>query len=226
MERYNIFYMVHKGLRALLYNTIMKLQQTDFTNEEETEAITAQVQVILDLFDKHAHSEDHFILSAIDAYEPSVVAIFAQEHVKDEQLTRGLADMLKAVSLAASPDAKKQMGRALQKAVTDFTDFNLVHMAKEEDVLNKILWRYYTDEELEQITQQIIAQIEPDKMKLYSKWMMHGLTNAEIINWLKQIKNTAPSFVFESMMQLAADELPEQRLQKIQAEICEGAMLV
>ena len=36
MNRYNIFYQVHKGLRELLYNTASRLQQTDFTNAEET----------------------------------------------------------------------------------------------------------------------------------------------------------------------------------------------
>ena len=37
MKRYNIFNQVHKGLRALLYETIIKLQQTDFTDTEDAD---------------------------------------------------------------------------------------------------------------------------------------------------------------------------------------------
>ena len=35
--RVNIFNQIHKGLRALLYDTSILLQQTDFSNEEEME---------------------------------------------------------------------------------------------------------------------------------------------------------------------------------------------
>ena len=63
MKRYNIFNQVHKGLRALLHETILKLQQTDFTDAEDAEEAVEQVQTVLALFDEHAHTEDSFILS-------------------------------------------------------------------------------------------------------------------------------------------------------------------
>ena len=47
--------------------------------------------------------------------------------------------------------------------------FNIEHMAKEEYVLNPILWRYYTDAELMAIKQQIIANIPQNYMTQYSK---------------------------------------------------------
>jgi hypothetical protein len=70
MKRYNIFNQIHKGLRALLYETIIKLQQTDFTDAEDADEAVQQVKIILDLFDEHAHTEDNFILPAIVEYEP------------------------------------------------------------------------------------------------------------------------------------------------------------
>ena len=225
MQRYNIFYQVHKGLRALLYHTILKLQQTDFTNEKEAAAVTAQITTVLDLFDAHAHTEDHFILPEITAYEPSVVALFEHEHVQDLKLSSGLADMLKAFSLCVSDESKKQIGRQLEQSFAAFVNFNLAHMAKEEDVLNKILWRYYTDEQLHEITMKILAHVDPQLMPLYNKWMMQGLTNSEIKQWLVQVKNNAPDFIFRGMMELAAAELPADRLAIIQAGLAEGAML-
>jgi hypothetical protein len=98
-------------------------------------------------------------------------------------------------------------------------------MKKEEDVLNKLLWRYYTDEVLHGITMNIVANVSADKMPFYNKWMMRGLSNTEIINWLKQIKNNAPEFVFNSYVDLAINELAENRWQKIQEQLTEGAML-
>ena len=54
MQRYNIFNQVHKGLRELLYQTASRLQQTDFSTHQEREAILEQVNIVVDLFDKHA----------------------------------------------------------------------------------------------------------------------------------------------------------------------------
>ena len=225
MKRYNIFNQIHKGLRALLYETIIKLQQTDFTDAEDADEAVQQVKIILDLFDEHAHTEDTFILPAIVEYEPSVVDVFAQEHVKDLALSNKLNGLLQAFSLTISPDAKREIGTAISNAVFEFMLFNLEHMKKEEDVLNKLLWRYYTDEVLHGITMNIIANVPADKMPLYNKWMMRGLSNTEIINWLKQVKNNAPEFVFNSHVDLAVNELSEYRWQKVQEQLTEGAML-
>lgn len=225
MKRYNIFNQVHKGLRALLYETIIKLQQTDFTDVEDADEAVQQVKIILELFDEHAHTEDTFILPAIAEYEPSVVDVFAQEHVKDLALSNKLNGLLQAFSLTISPDAKREMGAAISNAVFEFMLFNLEHMKKEEDVLNKLLWRYYTDEVLHGITMNIIANVPADKMPLFNKWMMRGLSNTEIIGWLKQVKNNAPEFVFNSYVDLAINELAECRWQKVQEQLTEGAML-
>lgn len=225
MTRYNIFNQVHKGLRALLYETSLQLQQTDFTNADEAEAATQKVELVLHLFDAHAHTEDTFILPELQQYEPSVVDVFEKEHQKDLMLCNQLSEWLKAFNYCIAPGAKKEIGTSLTIVFTDFMIFNLEHMKKEEDILNRLLWNYYSDSQLKSITQAILAQIPADKLAQYSKWMMRGLANDEIIGWLKEVKNNAPDFVFQSLMVLAASELAELRWQQIQEQLTEGAML-
>jgi hypothetical protein len=225
MKRYNIFGQVHKGLRALLYETIIKLQQTDFAEAEDADEAIQQVQMVIALFDEHAHTEDNFILPALAAFEPSVTDLFAQEHVIDLNLGKKLNGLLQAFSLSVSPDAKHELGAAISHSIFEFALFNLAHMKKEEEVLNKLLWRYFDDAHLHGITANILAHVPADKMPLYNKWMMRGLSNTEIIHWLKEVKNNAPDFVFQSFLGLAMAELTDSRWQKIQEQLTEGAML-
>jgi Hemerythrin HHE cation binding domain len=225
MNRYNIFYLVHKGLRALLYETALLIQQTDFSNAEETEISLTQLETVLELFDKHAHTEDILIFSAIEQYEPSVVDAFEQEHEKDHALGERLKEFSAAFVNAGTEDGKIILGKKINQAFIDFMVFNLEHMAKEEDIINSALWRYYTDAELHGITQKIVAAIPPPAMAQYSKWMMRGLSNSEITGWLKQVKNTAPDFVFQSLIKTAEDELTIHRLQLVQEALTEGAMI-
>jgi len=225
MTRYNIFYQVHKGLRELLYNTASLLQQTDFNNENESAAVLSQVDTVLDLFDKHADTEDHFILPAIEKHAPSVATMFEEDHVLDHELSGKLRSLLSIFRHTHNESEKEIAGGAVRLAFTEFLTFNLQHMGKEESRLNALLWEYYTDGALHAITQQILAHQQPEAMAEFSRWMMRGLSNNEIKKWLQEVKNNAPGFVFGNLLLLAEQELPAYRWESIQACITEGAQL-
>ncbi|MEO5683996.1 MAG: hypothetical protein ABIQ88_15245 [Chitinophagaceae bacterium] len=225
MQRYNIFYMIHKGLRQMMYQTAGLVLQTDFTNPEEATDLLPRIAEVLDLFDEHAHAEDSFILPAIEKFEPFSANLFAEEHVQDHALGNRMRALLNMYHHAISSEEKTEMGSAIRLSFTEFLVFNLQHMAKEELLLNNLLWKHYSDQELHCITQQIIAQLPIDAAHKYNTWMMRALSNNEIIQWLKGIKNEAPEFVFSNMLQLAQYELPDHRLHLVQENITEGALL-
>lgn len=215
MERYNSFNVIHKGLRAALYHTALQLQQTDFTEDEQTEEAVNKVKEIVLLFEGHAHKEDTFVLPAINEYEPSVVAAFEGEHVEDEKLGQELNASVEKVLSSSSAVEKIISGRELSEAFVRFMVFNLTHMAKEEDIINKILWRYYSDDEIKQLDGKIVASVEPWMLNLYSTWMLRGISNNEAINWLKGIRQKSPEVVYKTLVQKAEQELPKKRFEKI-----------
>ncbi len=226
MKRYNIFYQVHKGLRELLYQTASRLQQTDFIQQEEADEILAQINEVLDLFDKHAHTEDNFVLSAIEEKEPAVANMFEAEHVMDHALANRLRSLVNMFHHTVSTDERNELASAIRFSYIEFMVFNLNHMGKEESELNLLLWKHFSDETLHGITQQILSHLSPDAMLRFSRWMLRGLSNTEIIAWLKQVKNSAPDAAFNGMLQMAEKELPVQRWSLVQEGITEGAMLV
>lgn len=224
MQRYNIFYQIHKGLREMLYNSASLLQQTDFGQAVQRDATTRQLTEVLDLFDKHAATEDHWILPAIAQYEPAVTNLFAEEHIKDHELGEKLRSIIKGLQEAGSIKDHETWGAVLRPVFIEFMIFNLEHMAKEEDVLNRLLWRYFSDEELQGITQKILGYLPPETLQQYSAWMIRGLSNNEIIGWLKDVKATAPDFVYEGLKMIAEKELSQQRWNFIRQSIGERAL--
>ena len=225
MPRYNIFYMIHKGLRQLLYQTAGIMLQTDFSNVSDTNKLLPQVSEVLDLFDEHAHTEDTFILPAIETFEPFAATLFEEEHVQDHSLSNRMRALLNMFHHAVSSEEKNETGSAIRLAFSEFLVFNIQHMAKEEFLLNKLLWENYTDEQLQSITQQIIAGLPQDMAHKYNTWMMRALSNSEIINWLKNIKHQAPDFVFDNMLGLAKSQLTPRRWQIVEEQITEEALL-
>jgi hemerythrin-like domain-containing protein len=209
----------------MLCETTVQLQQTDFTDAEQAMDAEEAVKTVITLFESHAHKEDSFVFPAIAAYDPSVVDAFEQEHAEDRALGQSLQAWLTALHYAVAPSAKKTIGEDLTKAFIQFAIFNLRHMAKEEQVISPLLWRYYTDAELHGITLQIMKTIQPREMQLFSKWMMKGVNNAEALYWLQGVKNTAPQPAFEALLSVAEAELHPHRWNVIRESLTDGAMV-
>lgn len=215
MQRYNMFNQIHKGLKALLYDTAIHIQHTDFWNVDDAAVVIERIREVVFLFDKHAHSEDNFVFPAVKKYEPSVADLFEQEHVKDHELGEALAGALAAYEAAPTLNEKVAAAPLISQSYTRFLVFNLEHMAKEEDVLNKILWRYYSAEELVGITHEIIAHIPPHILAKMNSWMFRGLNVPEITGWLRQVEANAPEFVYQAMLGAAEQVLSEERFRQV-----------
>jgi hypothetical protein len=225
MKRYNIFNQVHKGLKALLYETALLLQHTHFKDADAADSAIMHLEMVVELFELHAHTEDSKVFAPILQFDDKLVHAFEQEHQEDNALVQQLRGLCTAYVHAISTEEKNNIGSVICQSFERFMIFNLVHMAKEEDLMNKALWKRFTDKALMDLTQKIVADLSPTAMAQFSKWMMRGLNNVEIVNWLKEVKNTAPDFVFQSLMQIAATNLHPNRWQMVQEEITEGAMI-
>src|SRR6478672_3107699 len=205
--RYNTFYQVHKALRAMLYETASELQRTDFNSGEEVTSLLVNITTVVDVFDKHAYNEDHFVFPAVEQYEPSVVDSFEQEHVKDHELSTQLRTLINIYSSLKTDEERTQLGSALRKAFVDFLAFNIVHMAKEEDIINNLLWRYYTDDQIRAIEKQIIAIQAPESTAVVWKWMQHCLTKGKTTIWWRGEKKNPQGLVLKILAQTQKKKL-------------------
>src|SRR3954471_18387171 len=132
MQRYNSFNLIHKALRALMYDTALTLQQTYFADVSEAEIALTKVETVIYYFEQHAHHEDKFMLPAVEAFEPALVEELEKEHVKDIQLGNKLKTLVNVFRSVELDEERINCGSCLNKAFRDFMVFNIDHMAKEE----------------------------------------------------------------------------------------------
>jgi hypothetical protein len=222
MQRFNSFYLVHKGLRAMLCDAALVLQQTDFINSAEAATALSKVEKVLFIFERHAHHEDTFINPAIEPYEPEIAASFKDEHKEDHRLANSLKNLLIIYENTFLPEEKISSGSAIVKTFKEFLVFNLEHMAKEETLLNHALWRHFTDDEIKAISQRLVASIPPDEMQAVARWMLRGICNTDAIGWLKEIKHTLPEVAFKGLLKMTQEELGDGRFEVVQEELGEA----
>ena len=213
-SRYNVFNQIHKGLRGMLYNTAIRLQQTDFT-QPEANAIVEKLEQVLSFFDEHAENEDRFILPHIRKHNAQLIDELEKDHEIDHRLTQTLFDYIRNWKAAPSADQKEPIGQLICFAFSEFIAFNLYHMNKEENVLMYLLWKHYTDAEIRQMEGEILQSIPPQTLLAESRWMMRSINDREVIGWLTDLKQGAPAEVFNGFLQMAQEELPSDRLAKV-----------
>jgi len=223
MSRYNLFGQIHKALRAMLYDTAITVQQTNFTNKEEAEFTLLKLQNMLDVFDEHSENEVNFILPAIQMYEPSLIDSFVQKHAEDHKLAEKIRKAIASYNKAIREEEKISGGSAINKLLNEFMQANMMNMDSEESALNKILWRYYSDSEI-MILNQRTSRSEPEQDS-FRNWVIRGLTNTEIVGLMKAVGKNAPDFVFNSLLALAEKELPGIRYNQVLEGLTNGAMV-
>lgn len=219
MQRHNPFTLIHKGLRSMLYEAGLSIQQTSFADPEETAVTLEKIETVLHMFEQHAHHEDTFINPAVDAFEPGVGKEFEKEHVEDLRLSNQLKNLLNIYRNLTFPEERITCGSAISKSFVEFMVFNLEHMAKEELLLNQALWKHYTDEQIMCISQQIVSTIPQEELNIAYKWMIRGINNFEAIMWLKGVQELAPPFVFDAILEVVNKELPKNRFEIVTAAL-------
>lgn len=223
--RYNSFNQVHKGLRALLYDTALKIQQTDLADTMAGGALMAQLEEVILLFESHAHNEDHFFNEPLEEINEEVAKLFEKEHEEDHRLSVLLQKHMKSWKQAETKRERLQAGTKLFYAFNEFIAFNLYHMNKEETLLNQVLWDTYTDDQIRVTEQQLVQSIAPEKMMKYALWMIRGMNTPEMIHWMKELEKGAPVPVFQIVRAMAKEEWGNERWKEVEKSLAGVTLL-
>jgi hemerythrin-like domain-containing protein len=218
MNRFNIFYQIHKGLRAMLYDMAVTIQHTDFCNEEQGRATLRKLRQVLSLYAEHGQHEDTFVFPAVQQASPAVVAALEHEHEKDEQLTNDLLLQIRNYRNAADAVERNAVGYEIHLSFQEFVAFNLQHMCKEERGINPLLWENYSDEEIMEFQKQIRSKVSPESEIQITRWMLRGISDGEIKRWFGKVKETAPQEVWNGLWLIAIDELGYERVAELSHE--------
>ena len=226
MQRYNPFKIIHKALRAMMYDTALTLQQTYFADVEEAEIALTKLKSVVNEFEQHAHHEDTFVLPAIESFEPNLFAEFEKEHVADVEIGNRLQTLVAIYHSLETSEERINCGSCIIKSFHDFMVFNIEHMSKEEIEINRVLWANFTDEELLALNGRITASIPAAKKITATRWMFRSINKQDAIDWLKAVKQTAPSSVFANLYQMAETELPEAIKAIVQEAVMEEEVVI
>lgn len=92
--RHNMFSQIHNGLRAWLFEAGVRIQQTNFSNRHKGLVMVSELKQMIRAFRKHTWKEDNNLFAKVESVAPFVIALFEQEHEKDNELAQKLGTLL------------------------------------------------------------------------------------------------------------------------------------
>ena len=146
MQLYNLFDEVHLALQDALFmgaQSISKLAAAPAQFQQLKEIAEDSLQLL--------HAIESTVLPAVDLFEPAVADALLQQH------------RLAAIEAQRLLEALAQNAQNLQVGYNRFLCAQLHCMRKCEEMLNPVLWRYYSASELHQLKQVLHQKAFPQK---------------------------------------------------------------
>lgn len=197
-DRYDIYRLIHKGLRAYLCETLTAVGRLDSDDLPAVTRTCADVQALLTFCRTHLEKEETYVHPALEAAKRGSSADTTEDHVHHQQDITRLQGRLDAV-LAASPASRAGTIHALYLDLSLFVAENLRHMQEEETRNNATLWDGYSDPEIQEIEARIVSSIPPADSLQVLRWIAPSVTPTERNDFLNGVRQTVPAAMFRDI---------------------------
>lgn len=205
--RYDPYLQIHKALRALHAQMLLRLGQMDPDDEQETQAVIAELRQLLAIGEGHLGAENAFFHPAMESRAPGSTQRTAGEHLSHgaafARLRAGCDELQRARGAARAAAALE-----LYRRFALFMAEDLVHMHAEETENNAVLWATHTDGEIQSIVERLIASVPREKHAFLVRWMLTANTPRDRLRLLEGVRRGTPPEQLPQVLERLLAHLP------------------
>jgi hypothetical protein len=166
-ERYNIFQQTHKNLGCLVFDAGAGLQKTDNCSAEEISLVLEKMHLAIRYFEYHIRREDNLIYNAVASVAPYIISEMEKVNGADMCQAWEIESKIEKLSLFAGKCVQENVN-SLRTSFYAFTAAVLLHINKEETVINQLLWDIYSDQQLREMHHTIHDNLAAESKRMYS----------------------------------------------------------
>lgn len=198
--RLDMYAGIHKAVRAFMTDTLLAVGRMDVEDDLELAQATQRVLELLDFCASHLKHENEFVHTAIEARAPGASEAVAHDHEDHVKHIGQLSASVAALRACPQPPLRHALAAALYGQLALFVADNFRHMHVEETAHNAVLWAHYTDAELMEIHDALVASIPPAEMMVVARWMVPFMSPAQRADMLGDVRAKAPAPAFQAIL--------------------------
>lgn len=203
----SLFGPIHKALRLALAETLVRVGQTSFADDVESQAVLDDVETLLHKLDRHAEVEDKVVAPALSGRAGEVFAVHGC-------LDRLAAEIRALVARArvVRGEEREVVGRTLYLHFGRLVAEQLSHMAEEEQVLQPLLEWMHDDDGLHALHRSVLAYFSPEEKMASAPFMVWAASRSERIALVRGFSASAGPAVAAEVVKRAASRLTAAEL--------------
>jgi len=205
--RVDLYAGIHKAMRALMVDTLMAVGRMDPMDTAELASVSGRVIELLDFCAVHAEHENTFIHAAIEARAPGGSEVVAHEHDDHLKYIGRIKSAVAGIWSMADTRSAAPAVLDLYRDLALFIACSFQHMHVEETAHNAVLWARYTDAELIEIHNNLVASILPADMMFTLRWMVPYMNPGERTAMLSDMQAHAPAPAFGAALDVVQPHL-------------------
>lgn len=167
MIRVDLFTLIHKGVRALLFDISTEAARIDLRSDIAVDGMLEQITRALGFLDEHAHHEDTHVLPVLRAVAPDLANSLGVDHRVLDAIQTEVECAAEKLA-AAQPADRGPLGAQLVRLLNRLTAAHLTHMGREETEASSALWAALDDTELAAVRARLVGSIPTAR---YAEWM-------------------------------------------------------
>lgn len=212
MVRQDLFTLIHKGLRTLMYSIGSAVQSADFSDTTSLPAFVDDIGHALELLEQHARDEDQFVFPPLAAHAPQLVSRAQEQHREIDRKIGAFRTSLQVLAAEPDPLRRVELGEGMNLQLNELLAFYLSHLCFEENVLLPASWEAFTDDEIMAIRGSIQDSMPPERYADFLRLMLPSANNFELVSVLTAMKASAPPPALQALVTLAEHLLPPARV--------------
>ncbi len=203
----------------MLYSTGMKIQKTDFTDDKQRKEAVALLAEVLELIERHSLHEDTYIFPHVTTYDGALLAELEEDHAHGHKLDSKLLQLVDELQVPTNHTTLQSVGAELFHTFNRYIAFHLEHMEKEEEKVNPLLWKYYSDEEITRMKSPIVNSGDSGLLLKEIAWTLQSISSNEAIQWLIGLQSRVSLETMEGFKKVAKEVLPAGDLNAIETQL-------
>ncbi|HEY1112217.1 MAG TPA: hypothetical protein VGE66_01600, partial [Chitinophagaceae bacterium] len=177
------------------------------------------------LTDDYTAKQETYVFTALAEYEPSVIDTFRRKHAFLRSTAEELAAVVQEATGAAGAQLRIEAGHRLETLYTQFLHGQLKVMAEKERVIQPLLERYYGEDTLRALQQELMQHDDCQLCLLQANWIIKTLEEEDLVAWLKTVETKATPECMQRLLAAAEEQMESQRFDKITEALTEGVLL-
>jgi hypothetical protein len=216
--RFNIYTLIHKGLRACMSETLVSVGRLDPNDMTEIAAAVGQVRGLIEFAREHLEHEERWIHPALEARRPGSSAESRDDHSRHLESLASLDSSARALERSEGGE-RAPMALRLYRQLALFIAENFEHMHVEETENHATLAAYYSEQEVIELHDRLVAAVKPASMMIALRWLVPASSAPERAAMLNGMQHSAPPAAFAAVLELVRSHLSAREWAKLGAAI-------